>query len=380
MGCSSSSGFPSASSMAQLSMNNALVWQEIGAIQQAILLASSQCTPTGSQMYTTIAGTTPMTFISGILAVTVTSPGSGYVQDVPNVTFTPPNGSSASGAAATVVTNGGAITAINVTSGGAGYQPIPATLGISTLAGAGANLQPLVDATGAIISVNIISGGANYTINDSVFATRAVPANPLYVEAMFQITAVSVTGQIIAVTVTNSGSGYQDSVTTVNIMSTLSSTAAYPYGTGFLGTVVTDATGVITQVTVNNVGSGYINYPPYLTINDVGTGAVTVVTLSGTGVSSIAVTNTGIVYNPSTAPLPNPPANPATVTLTVNVNTFGTDPTLYWQVWSGATTNPVVSAELNAITTYFTSLGYNIQIQSNPNVNNTIQWYISWSN
>jgi hypothetical protein len=124
-----------------------------------------------------------------------------------------------------------------------------------------------------------------------------------------------------------------------------------------------------------------------LSIIDPGTGAVTVVYLTGTSVSSVDVTKsgsnyttdaTGTVYNPPTAALPNPPITPAVVTIDVNENPYGTDPHLYWQVWTGAVTNKAIQQQLNAVISYFTGLGYTIKIQTNPETGSTIQWHICW--
>jgi hypothetical protein len=143
----------------------------------------------------------------------------------------------------------------------------------------------------------------------------------------------------------NPGSGYEDSVTEIQIVSTLNPLVPYPAGGSFIGTVFTDIAGAITGVSISNTGSGYVNILPYLVITDPGTGAVTQVTLSGTSVASIAVLSPGsnytqaaigVVFNPPTAALPNPPANPAVVDIVVAENTWGTNPNLYWQVWTGA--------------------------------------------
>ena len=389
--CSSSSGFPSASTMEQLATNNAVIWEEICMIQQAVLAASSQCQPGGGQMCTTVGGNTPMTFVSGVSTVTVVNGGSGYFQDSPAVQFIPPIGSAGAGATGTVVTNGGNIVGITITAGGTGYQPINATMSVSSLAGTGAVLQPLTNANGNIVNVNIASAGTGYTIGDAVIATRAVAPNVAYVNAVFQITAVSITGAILSIAIINPGSGYQPSTAQVQIVSSLNSALPYPIGTGFLANVLTDNSGVITGVVVTNTGAGYAVYPPYLVITNPGVGATTAVTLgtglTATSVASIAVTApgtgyvlpiTGTVMNPATAPLPNPPATPATVTINVSQNTYGTNPNLYWQVWAGTTTNKAIQLQENAVLSYFSNLGYTISIQSNPATGSTIQWKICW--
>ncbi len=389
--CTPGTGFPTAPNMELLATNNAVVWEEICMLQQAILAAASQCQPGGGQMCTTVGGTTPMTFVAGVTSVTVDNGGSGYFNDTPSVVFVPPIGSPGTGATGTVQTNGGNITGITVTNGGTGYQPVKASLSVSSLAGVGAILQPLIDGAGHIVNINIANAGAGYTVNDTVIATRAVAPNIAYVNAVIIITSVSITGAITGLAITNPGSGYQDSVATAQIVSTLNPALPYPLGTGFIGTVLTDVTGVITQVIVNNTGAGYATYPPYLVISDPGTGATTVVTLgtglTATSVASIAVTSpgtnytpsaTGTVFNPPTAALPNPPANQAVVTINTATNTFGTDPHLYWQVWAGTATNKPIQMQLNTVLSYFKGLGYTIVIQSNPATGSTIQWKICW--
>lgn len=471
--CVPGTGFPTGPQMGQMALNNPTVWEEICMLQQAILAAASQCQVGGGQFCTTIGGTTPMTFVSGILSVnidttttttpayeaivaaaaqtvvnttvstiamtattsyllvfvngvmqmeglafnyTVTGPnqltftsplnlndniaiysyttgvvtggGSGYYEDTPSVFFEPPVGVVPSIiATGTVTTNGGNIISINITNGGLDYQPVPATLSVSSILGVGADLQPLVNAAGGIVSVNIVAGGINYTIGDTVTATRAVLPNIAYVDAVFQITSVSITGAITSVAVLVAGSGYQDSVTTATIVSTLNPLVAYPLGTGFFGTVFTDILGTITAVTVDNPGAGYATYSPYLVVTDPGTGATFQVNLSGTSVSSIDVLTpgsgytqgaTGVVFNPPTAPLPNPPADPAVVEIVVAENTFGTNPLLYYQVWQGTATNKQIQLQLNAVLSYFKGLGYTIIIQTNPATGSTIQWKICW--
>lgn len=388
MSCEPSIGFPSATTMGQLATNNTVIWEEINLLQQAILAASSQCQVTGGQLCTVVGGNTPMTFVSSVSSVSVTSAGAGYFQDTPAVVFVPPLGSAATGATGTLATNGGNIVDVDVTFGSTGYQPIPSSLNITTLTGIGAILQPLVNAAGQIVSVNIVNPGSGYTTLDSIIPVRAVAPNPAYVDAVLQITSVSITGQILSVMVTTMGSGYQDSVTTAKIVSSLNPLMPYPLGTGFMANVLTDITGTITQVVITNTGYGYATYLPYLVITDPGNGATTQVNLVGNTVGSVTVLTpgsnytqsaTGVVFNPSTASLPNPPATQAIVDIIVNVNPYGTNPLLYWQVWAGTVTDRVIDSQINTVLSYFRGLGYTILLQSNPNSNSTaLQWKICW--
>lgn len=386
MSCEGLTGFPTATQMEGLATNLPVVWEEICAIQQAILAASSQCQPGGGQMCTTVGGSTPMTFVNGVSSVHVDVVGSGYYLDYPGVVFIPPVGSVPSiTATATVTTNGGNILSINVINGGLGYQPVPATLAVSSVGGTLAVLEPLVNASGQIMGINIVNGGSGYTTADSIIATRAVLPNPGYVNAIFAITSVSITGQIIGIAILNPGSGYQNSITTLQIVSSLNPLLPYPIGGSFIGTVLTDSFGVInSNVLINNTGAGYADILPYLVITDPGTGATTSLTLSGTSIASIAVTSPGTQYTQSaTGAVLNPPTYiapvvPAVVTVNVANNTFGTNPALYWQVWAGTTTDKAISTQLNAVLSYFAGLGYTIVIQTNPATGSTIQWRVCW--
>ena len=388
MSCDTTTGFPNAAQMEGLATNLPVVWEEICAIQQAVLAASSQCQPGGGQMCTTVVGNTPMTFVTGITSITVVDGGADYYEDSPAVVFIPPVGSTPSStASATVTTNGGSILSIDMVSGGLGYQPVPATMDVSSLAGINADLRPLVNATGNIVGINIVSGGSGYTTLDSVVATRAVLPNAGYVDARFAITAVSITGEILSIAILNPGSGYQPSLAEVQIVSSINPLLPYPIGAGFSAYVNTNILGTITQVIISNIGAGYAVFPPYVIITDPGTGATTSVELTSDAVSAInvltpgsqyTISATGAVLNPPTAALPNPPASPAVITINSANNTFGTDPHLYWEVWAGTTTNKPIQMQLNAVLSYFAGLGYTILIQVNPQTGSTIQWKICW--
>lgn len=386
------SSFPDSSTMETLATNLPIVWQEISMIQQDILAASSQCQPGGGQMCTTIGGNTPMTFVTGVTSVTIVNGGAGYYQDTPSVKFIPPIGVIPSIiATGTVTTNGGNIFSINITNGGAGYQPVDATMSVSSISGINAVLQPLVDSNGAILNINIANAGTGYTINDTVTATRAVLPNIAYVNAVFKITAVSPIGAIIEIVILNPGSGYQPSTAQVQIVSSLNNALPYPLGTGFMSTILTNTSGTIIQVVVDNTGAGYAVDSPFLVISNPGSGAQTAVTLgtglSATSVAAISVIKPGsnyvlpiigTVFNPPAAALPNPPSTPAVVAINISANTFNTNPNLYWNVWAGTTTNKSIQLQLNQVISYFTNLGYTVQIQSNPATGSTLQWIICW--
>jgi len=62
---------------------------------------------------------------------------------------------------------------------------------------------------------------------------------------------------------------------------------------------------------------------------------------------------TGVVNNPSTVAAPSPAA---TVTINVPVNTYDTNPNLYYQVWAGTATNGCIQAQIQFVQDYFVQL------------------------
>lgn len=382
--CSPCTSFPDMNLMQKLSTNYSVIWAEICKIQQEILAAGSQCRPGGPAACTTIAGNSPMTFVSGISQISVQNGGTGYIADKPTLQFIPPNGVTPSDIATADIVSNGSIQSISITNPGQGYHPVKSTLSVSSLTGAGAVIVPLVNSIGQIVNVDIDVPGNNYNVGDSVIASRADYPNMLYTDATIKVSSVSTTGAILSVDIINPGSGYQDSVSSVEIVSSLSPSLRYPVGLGFRGTVVTDVAGSVLNVIIQNPGAGYTELKPTLVINDFGQGAKTAVTLVNDGVSSVEVLDSGYGYTQSaTASIINPitaaePTTDAIVSIAVQENTFNTDPSLYWRVWSGAETNTVIQRQLTEVIQYFTKLKYTIQIESNPLTMNTIQWKVCW--
>lgn len=383
--CSSAPGFPSASQMEQLALDHPTIWREICAIQQAILSAASNCQPDGGRMCTVVGGETPMTFVTGVRSIDVLDPGAGYLQDHPTLELIPPVGATVTPASATVTTNGGTVVGITITNAGMGYGPVGATLDVGSANGVGAILRPFVNASGEIIGVNIEDGGLGYAINDGVYASRAVEPNAAYIDARLRVSSVSSAGRILAVDIIEPGTGYQPSITTARLVSSLTNGLPYPYGMGFEAAVYTDAQGGISQITVVNGGTGYVDLAPRLVVSDIGTGLTTRVNMQNDGIATIDVLTRGTNYTASaTAMVLNPvtttvlPARDAVVRLNVAVNTFGTDPQRYYNVWSGAASDKQIQLQMSTVTSYFTRLGYTITVQSNPSTGKTIQWKICW--
>ena len=386
--CSPGQGFPSASAMEQMALNSPVIWREICAIQQAILAAASQCQIGGGRMCTVVGGDTPMTFVTGVKEVVVINGGSGYVIDRPAVRLVPPSGiyDQFTGATAftRIVTNGSKILDVTVTSQGIGYEPIPSVLTVTSVGGIGAELIPLIDGSSGVVGVTVPNGGIGYVVGDEVTATRAVPLHPAYVDAVMSVASVSITGAITGVRVNRPGTGYQARITSVEVVSSVDMTQAYPLGAGFAARAVVSDSGTVTGVILDDGGSGYAAFSPRLVISDPGTGATATVTVAGDAISSVSIvtegTNytgnaTGSVLNPPTA---SDPTQAAQVNIVTSVNTWGTDPQMYYRTWAGLVTNKATQLQLNAVTGYFTKLGYSINIISNPATGNTILWKVCW--
>lgn len=382
--CDTGVGFPSATLMDQLGTNHPLIWKEICGIQQAVLAAASTCSLPNAACVT-VPATTPMTWVSGLTSVSVINGGAGYVLDQPAARFKPPSGSTVtSPASANVITNGGSIIGVNIIDGGQGYTPRTSTLDTSSVAGQGAILNPYVDSSTGVVGVDIIDGGVGFAIGDSVYGIRARPYQVGMSDAVITVTNVSVTGRILDVTIVNPGTGYDPSVTELEIVSQFNPNLLYPVGAGVRATVSVDTNGAITGVTITQGGSGYVALPPKLIINDPGYGAVTQVSLINDGVSSVSVISGGAGYsanpvgqiiNPVTAPAP---VFDAVVGLTTTPNPHGTDPGEYYRVWQNTVTNRLLSAEMTTVATYFRNLGYTVSQITNPTTGVTFQWHICW--
>ena len=383
--------------------------------------------PQGATGATLATGT--LTTNGGIVTgITITSPGAGY-QPIPSTLSV--TSLAGTGAVLTPYVNAnGAIISINIVSSGLNYK-------VNDVISATRAVTPVISTTTSTSTTTLSNGfpcecrcgrWEDYRMYDSGSGTNQSKgwwnSNGIYVQAYYDqyhnhnqrygreyncygcdcgtnshnttapvidavmvVTAVSSTGAILATSILNGGTWYQPATASVRIVSTLSPSTGYPVGTGFLGGVTVDSSGYVIGAYINNGGAGYVTLYPTLTINDSGTGAVTSVSIINGAVTSISVTSsgsnyttsaTGIVKNPITAPLPNPPVNPAIVNINVNANTYGTVPNQYWQVFQGTSTSCALSDQMNSVISYFKNLGYSITQQTNPITGNTIQWYICW--
>ena len=142
----------------------------------------------------------------GVSAISVGTPGSGYVSTAaaPSVTIAAPNVAGGIQAVATATLSGGGISAIAVTSGGTGYtgtQVVTITPAAGD-AGTGATASVTV-VSGVITAITVDTGGSGYKATPTVTITGGANTTAAVVGAI-TITSSSVTG----ITVTQGGTGY----------------------------------------------------------------------------------------------------------------------------------------------------------------------------
>ncbi len=260
------------------------------------------------------------------------------------------------------------ITQSSTTGIGVGFTLTPGTFNVTVVsAGSGAILTPIVT-NGVITSIVINNGGSGYNNGSPVLFSHPSGAGA-------SATVVTTGGVVTAITLVSGGSGYE----TANALVTVT----HSTGFGFQGTVNTTG-GVITSISIQDGGSLYADVYPYVEISDAtGSGASILVTgVSAGALASIQLAAGGSNYSQTPSVLifnsDGAANNSATITLTVEANTYGTNPNDYYLVLEGQATDRVISDQLQYVLDYFTALGYNIRAQVNPATNNTIQWQIIW--
>jgi hypothetical protein len=290
--------FINAAQARELARDKSTIYREICAIQQGILEATSLCTVDGGKFCTTVAGTTPMTYITDITSVDVTNGGLDYFPVPATASFYHPDPSfdyTAADATADVTVVNGSVNDINVTFGGTNYSPISATTTVTSTLGAGAVIE--LDVSGGVIqSATVVSGGTQYAVGDVVNVVHPTGSGASLVVSQ----TGSPTGEVLVVTVNNGGSGYDTILPRVEIN--------HPEGVNFVGTVQVNGIGEVIGVTITNGGVGYNPLLPTISIDDVsghgadfqatvdsGTGELTVLE-GGAGYTSAA---TGTVVPPT---------------------------------------------------------------------------------
>mgnify|MGYP005847086281 CR=1 FL=1 len=243
-------------------------------LTDAIVVIDPPTDAAGTQA-TATATVDPVT--GAITAFTVTNAGSGYAT-APGVTITTASVTPTTVATATAVIDSGVVNSITLGAAGAGYTAPAVTIDPPTdLAGT----QATAIATGGVDAVLIANGGSGYTNPVVVFSLPDVPGGT---QAVGHATLSG--GVVTAVVVDNGGSGYLDAPAAAIVDTTGSGAAA-------------TATLKLLAITMTNFGSGYDPAaPPSVTISDtgVGTGASATATVGTGSVIAVNVTNPGAGY------------------------------------------------------------------------------------
>lgn len=212
-----------------------------------------------------------------ITGVTLTSPGTGYAT-APTVSFI-----SGTGAAASTVLGTGTVIAIQVNNTGAGYVTAPTV----TITGGGATTDATAVANianGRVTSITVTSGGVGYTgAAITVTIVGGTPTTNATATALFSGSPVN------NVNLTLGGSNY-----------TYAPSVTFPVpqlatGVRATGTAIIDPnTRQVIAINVTNAGSGYTGVVP-ITIS-AGTGAAATAILTGSAVISANIVLQGQNY------------------------------------------------------------------------------------
>jgi hypothetical protein len=218
-----------------------------------------------------------------VTGVILTNTGTGYTV-APTVTFS--GGSPTTPATATANISGGRVTSITITNAGAGYSGPPS---VSLTGGATTGTTATVDGTAlfsglSITNVTLNNPGSGYSFAPAVLFDAPTTAGG--VRATGTATFDPVTGQVTAIQVTNSGSGYTSTpgVTIYTQLGGTPSATAYLTGSG------------VTGINLTNQGSGYVGNPTVVITGGGGTGATGTATVANGRVVAVNIVTPGAGY------------------------------------------------------------------------------------
>jgi hypothetical protein len=210
------------------------------------------------------------------LGVNIVSGGNNYTT-VPTVTAFGGNGS---GMKFTTTVDGGAVSDIQITNPGSGYQ-VGDTVQLS-FSGGGSDTSAILTANiaaGGVAAVEVNSPGSGYTTS---FAVSFSGGGGTGAAGTANVSG----GQVTGVTITAAGTGY----TSAPVVSFSAGS-----GTGAGGYALLNTAGV-TSVMVVNGGSGYTHAPSVTFEGGGGAGATGICQLTGTSIASINIVAGGSGY------------------------------------------------------------------------------------
>ena len=225
---------------------------------------------------------TNLVSMGSVGSIGITNPGSGYLA-APSVVIGAPNdtGGVQATAEATITTGAGGLTSIDVTAGGTGYAAVPGVTITAPDVQGGTQAQAAATISGGIVvAVTITEPGSGYlTVPTVGFSSGAATA-----------TAVLTKGTVNSITLTNAGTGYT-SPPTITLTGGSGANAAA------ICQLVTFKTGTL-SVLVTNGGSGYgASGSFFVTVTGTsGSGANATAIVSGGAVTQVIMNNPGSGY------------------------------------------------------------------------------------
>lgn len=178
--------------------------------------------------------------------ITVTNPGSGYLEgDLPQLTITGGGSDNQARAHAVISTTGG-VTEVDVTNGGNSYTN---DVHVTFSGGGGSGAQAVVSSAinGVIVSITVTNPGSGYTSPPTVAFTATGGSGAT---AVANITR----GQITSIVVDSGGSGYNGAP---NVVISAPDDDSFP--TIQAVATATISAGAVTGFTISNSGAGYIH-------------------------------------------------------------------------------------------------------------------------
>ncbi len=349
--------------------NDRLVLAEICAIQDKIFDAIDD-----NKLSVIINDSTPFTALNPINNAILTAGGEDYFPIPAEVEIDHDTGVGAELTAD--VDNDGAITGLNISQSGTGYD---IAFIDATQAGNGdADIDIDIDNNSLIegsLADLIINPGTGYTIGDALDVIHSTGSG-----AIIEVTEVGSNGEILDAEVIDGGSGYSDEQASISI--------THPYGTGFSGLVVVqDAAqgGGVEEIVILEGGAGYNDVFPTVEITDnTGQNASVLVTDidETTGeILEIELIDGGFGYTDPSAEViaaSGSSGQGATVDLEVDESEFGFISAKYQAVSCTQEINREIRRQLDEVIKYFQSCGYEITTQVNPDTGITLQWKIVW--
>lgn len=273
-----------------------------------------------------VASATRNATTGAITALSIQDGGAGYTVP-PTVSIVGGNGT---GATATATISGGAVTAINVTNGGSGYGVAP-TLIFTGGGGSGAAGTANVNATGRVTSITVTNGGSGYTSAPSIQVMPGNVSNPATATAVIATSGTNA-GRVTGLTLTSGGSGY------TSVPQVVFTANGVTYGTA----TATVSAGRLSTLTLNYPGSGYSSAPTLNFTGGIATGgthATATASVNSGKILDNLVINTKGGADPATATaVLAPDGKIASITVTAAGNGYVADPPITIAAPTGITT------------------------------------------